>query len=90
MLVSEAADPAERGVNVECHKGASDKPCEAGSKSCKCMLRLKTKVRRLYDIANVLTSLGLVSKVETATNSMRKPVFVYTGPIVRMMSGQSK
>lgn len=37
---------------------------------------LKTKVRRLYDIANVLTSLNLIEKVPT---QCRKPTFRWTG-----------
>lgn len=37
---------------------------------------LKTKVRRLYDIANVLTSLCLIEKVSLRT---RKPCFRWTG-----------
>lgn len=38
---------------------------------------LKTKVRRLYDIANILSSLGLIEKVPT---SNRKPSFRWLGP----------
>lgn len=38
---------------------------------------LKTKVRRLYDIANILSSLNLIEKVHT-TN--RKPAFKWLGP----------
>ena len=94
MLVSEAAEGnSERhlwGMKVECHRAVGEKICEAGSKSCRCMLRLKTKVRRLYDIANVLTSLGLITKVENPTNSMRKPVFTYTGPFIEFEALQSK
>lgn len=93
MLVSEAADAKERemwGMKVECHSTVSEDPCNADNKNCKCMLRLKTKVRRLYDIANVLTSLGLITKVETQTSSLRKPVFAYTGPSVQMTSGSRK
>lgn len=37
---------------------------------------LKTKVRRLYDIANVLSSLNLIEKVQTQS---RKPSFRWTG-----------
>ncbi|XP_066992624.2 transcription factor E2F8 [Anabrus simplex] len=44
--------------------------------------KLKTKVRRLYDIANVLTSLGLICKIQNHENSIRKPAFRYTGPLV--------
>lgn len=38
---------------------------------------LKTKVRRLYDIANILTSLNLIEKVHTM---YRKPAFKWLGP----------
>lgn len=38
---------------------------------------LKTKVRRLYDIANILSSLQLIEKVHTAN---RKPAFTWLGP----------
>lgn len=44
--------------------------------------RFKTKVRRLYDIANVLTAIGLIKKVSMADSPIRKPVFKYTGPDV--------
>ena len=45
--------------------------------------KLKTKVRRLYDIANILSSLGLVIKAHQMTPELlRKPVFEYTGPQV--------
>ncbi|KAK4534632.1 hypothetical protein CDCA_CDCA02G0657 [Cyanidium caldarium] len=38
--------------------------------------RMKTKVRRLYDIANILTSLGLIRKTQSRN---RKPAFVWCG-----------
>lgn len=38
---------------------------------------LKTKVRRLYDIANILSSLHLIEKVHTVN---RKPAFKWLGP----------
>lgn len=44
--------------------------------------RFTTKVRRLYDIANVLTAIGLIDKVHTYDRAMRKPVFKYIGPNV--------
>ncbi|XP_046486173.1 transcription factor E2F8-like [Neodiprion pinetum] len=44
--------------------------------------RFKTKVRRLYDIANVLSAIGLIRKVSMSDSSIRKPVFQYTGPDV--------
>lgn len=39
--------------------------------------KLKTKVRRLYDIANILSSLHLIEKVQTTS---RKPAFKWLGP----------
>jgi len=39
--------------------------------------RLKTKIRRLYDIANILCSLGLIEKTHMADGS-RKPAFKWT------------
>ena len=40
----------------------------------------KTKVRRLYDIANVLCSLRLIEKMVLSNQVGRKPAFVWTGP----------
>ncbi|XP_033018446.1 transcription factor E2F7 isoform X2 [Lacerta agilis] len=42
--------------------------------------KFKTKVRRLYDIANVLTSLGLIEKVHVTEERGRKPAFKWIGP----------
>lgn len=39
----------------------------------------KSKVRRLYDIANVLISIGLIEKV-SGNLILKKPVFKYVGP----------
>lgn len=39
--------------------------------------KLKTKVRRLYDIANVLTTLNLITKVHIPPS--RRPAFVWLG-----------
>lgn len=38
------------------------------------------KVRRLYDIANVLTSLSLIAKVHVREERGRKPAFKWIGP----------
>jgi transcription factor E2F7/8 len=38
---------------------------------------LKTKIRRLYDIANVLQSIGLIAK--TQMSKSRKPAFKWVG-----------
>ncbi|CAK9298245.1 unnamed protein product [Gordionus sp. m RMFG-2023] len=41
----------------------------------------KTRVRRLYDIANVLSSLKLVEKIRIRINDgTKKPAFIYVGP----------
>ncbi|XP_018410283.1 PREDICTED: transcription factor E2F8 [Nanorana parkeri] len=42
--------------------------------------KFKTKIRRLYDIANVLSSLGLIKKVHVTEERGRKPAFQWTGP----------
>ncbi|NWR92644.1 E2F7 factor, partial [Furnarius figulus] len=43
--------------------------------------KFKTKVRRLYDIANVLTSLDLIKKVHVTEDRGRKPAFKWIGPV---------
>ncbi|NWH80033.1 E2F7 factor, partial [Piaya cayana] len=43
--------------------------------------KFKTKVRRLYDIANVLTSLDLIKKVHVTEERGRKPAFKWIGPV---------
>lgn len=40
------------------------------------------KIRRLYDIANVLSSLDLIKKVHVNEERGRKPAFKWTGPDV--------
>lgn len=40
----------------------------------------KTKIRRLYDIANILTSIQLIQKVHVNELCGRKPAFQYIGP----------
>ncbi|KAL8570021.1 hypothetical protein ACOMHN_036298 [Nucella lapillus] len=42
--------------------------------------KFKTKIRRLYDIANILTSLKLIKKVAVTEFRGRKPAFKYIGP----------
>ncbi|NXY46819.1 E2F8 factor, partial [Ceuthmochares aereus] len=44
--------------------------------------KFKTKIRRLYDIANVLSSLNLIKKVHVTEERGRKPAFKWTGPEV--------
>ncbi len=47
---------------------------------------MKTRIRRLYDIANILQSLKLIKKVQvTESNGGKKPAFEYTGPNVMSM-----
>ncbi|XP_070710137.1 transcription factor E2F7 [Pempheris klunzingeri] len=43
--------------------------------------KYKTKVRRLYDIANVLTSLSLIKKVHVREDRGKKPAFKWLGPV---------
>ncbi|XP_034382601.1 transcription factor E2F7 [Cyclopterus lumpus] len=51
--------------------------------------KYKTKVRRLYDIANVLTSLGLIKKVHVREERGRKPAFKWLGPVDFKSSGSA-
>ncbi|NXJ09369.1 E2F8 factor, partial [Odontophorus gujanensis] len=44
--------------------------------------KFKTKIRRVYDIANVLSSLQLIKKVYITEERGRKPAFKWTGPEV--------
>ncbi|KFP28709.1 Transcription factor E2F8, partial [Colius striatus] len=44
--------------------------------------KFKTKIRRLYDIANVLSSLQLIKKVHVTEERGRKPAFKWIGPEV--------
>ncbi len=44
---------------------------------CSCFA---AKVRRLYDIANVLRSLKLIEKVHVTEERGRKPAFEWVGP----------
>ncbi|XP_046395168.1 transcription factor E2F8-like isoform X2 [Ischnura elegans] len=62
---------------------------EGVSKDCH---KVKTKIRRLYDIANVLSSLELIKKVNISGNAVtfgsfirlsKKPAFQYIGPDVQ-------
>merc|ERR1712038_1393153 len=44
---------------------------------------MKTRIRRLYDIANILQSLQLIQKVQiTESHGAKKPAFEYIGPNV--------
>jgi hypothetical protein len=56
-------------------RGAADLPAQATE-----LKGLKTKVRRLYDIANVMVSLGVIEKMEKTSakdprNNSAKPAF---------------
>ncbi|KAF3704906.1 Transcription factor E2F7 [Channa argus] len=51
--------------------------------------KYKTKVRRLYDIANVLTSLDLIKKVHVREERGRKPAFKWLGPVEFKNSGNA-
>merc|ERR1719410_1089399 len=41
-----------------------------------------TRIRRLYDIANILQSLGLIRKVQVTDGRGKKPAFQFIGPDV--------
>ncbi len=43
---------------------------------------IAAQIRRLYDIANILTSLDLICKVHVTEMRGRKPAFKYIGPTV--------
>lgn len=49
--------------------------------------KFKTTVRRLYDIANILTSLELIQKVQVRETQGKKPAFKYIGPEVDDVNG---
>ncbi|XP_007529686.1 transcription factor E2F7 [Erinaceus europaeus] len=53
-------------------------------------IKFKTKVRRLYDIANVLTSLALIKKVHVTEERGRKPAFKWIGPVDFSSSGEER
>lgn len=44
------------------------------------------KIRRLYDIANILASLNLICKVHVTELRGRKPAFSYIGPDVEQLA----
>ncbi|KAJ9588136.1 hypothetical protein L9F63_018494, partial [Diploptera punctata] len=80
ILISEGCDkPPTEDVTLPCCQKAETEPDTRPG-------RFKTKVRRLYDIANVLTSLGLICKVPSCDSSLRKPAFKYTGPQVETIT----
>merc|ERR1719412_445418 len=45
-----------------------------------------TRIRRLYDIANILQSLGLIRKVQVTDGRGKKPAFQFIGPDVSGMT----
>lgn len=49
---------------------------------------LLAKIRRLYDISNVLSSLKLIKKVHVTEERGRKPAFKWTGPENLSLQGQ--
>jgi hypothetical protein len=85
ILLTES--PLEKTVMDEddtlpcCHKSSRNRGSDSGGTKTG---RFKTTVRRLYDIANVLASLGLICKVHNTENSGRKPAFKYIGPSVEV------
>ena len=47
---------------------------------------VSAKIRRLYDIANILTSLNLIRKVHVTETRGRKPAFQYVGPEINILN----
>jgi len=77
--VSEKTVVGEDDMLPCCHKSSHNRGSDSGGTKTG---RFKTTVRRLYDIANVLASLGLICKVQNMESSGRKPAFRYIGPSV--------
>lgn len=50
--------------------------------------KLRTKVRRLYDIANILVSMGLIIKCKKGENSL-KPAFKWIGKIAKVFQDKN-
>lgn len=55
--------------------------CNGITRGMTVLVFLQAKVRRLYDIANVLTSLALIKKVHVTEERGRKPAFKWIGPV---------
>jgi len=58
-------------------KSTSDDTADANSDDAPSTKQMKTRVRRLYDVANILASLKLIQKTQS---SSRKPAFWWRGP----------
>lgn len=56
--------------------------CPVGARFHLAYFKFAAKIRRLYDIANILTSLDLIRKVHVTEIRGRKPAFKYIGPDV--------
>jgi len=50
------------------------------------LVSVLAKIRRLYDIANILASLNLIAKVHVTELRGRKPAFSYIGPDVEELA----
>ena len=48
----------------------------------------KTKAKRLYDIANILSSIGLIRKLSVVPPDMKKPVYYWVGEF--LIDGEPK
>lgn len=86
LSLPEASDKIQGTTSMEeliaigGHTSASDEvQKEVGTKEARAAAArgLKTKIRRLYDIANVFLSVGLLKKVES-TDSSRRPNFSWS------------
>ena len=77
-------DPSSEDAAV--HKAETGEVCVSLEAAAKKLLggapdssQLKTKVRRLYDIANILSSLNLIQKTSVSSRDSRKPAFKWLG-----------
>eukprot|EP00184_Porphyridium_aerugineum_P006144 CAMPEP_0184699808 /NCGR_PEP_ID=MMETSP0313-20130426/5930_1 /TAXON_ID=2792 /ORGANISM="Porphyridium aerugineum, Strain SAG 1380-2" /LENGTH=708 /DNA_ID=CAMNT_0027158935 /DNA_START=378 /DNA_END=2504 /DNA_ORIENTATION=+ len=69
-----AASPSP-GIKIKSNSMNADDPDDDEGNG-ESSVQMKTRVRRLYDIANILASLGLIDKKE----SFRRPSFTWRGP----------
>jgi len=71
------------------HSASSNPPVVALIRFTSCLRNASAKVKRLYDIANILTSLGLISKVGVQSVG-RKPAFRWRAVgLVDIQGGQA-
>ncbi|XP_063223576.1 uncharacterized protein LOC134531695 [Bacillus rossius redtenbacheri] len=67
---------------VSCEGEADSGSCMADACPRERAISFKTKLRRLYDIANVMSSLHIICKIKRYELLTKKPLFKYIGPVV--------